>query len=96
LYKGATVEALNAITGQLIWQISGYTSEWAYSGSEWATADGFVTYMNGYDNNIYCLGQGPSITSIQAPLNGFSRQQNNHLRLSNGYLCRHTTSHCES
>jgi outer membrane protein assembly factor BamB len=60
LYKGATLEAINATTGNQIWQISGYPSEWASSGSEWATADGYLTCMNGYDNNVYSLGKGPS------------------------------------
>jgi hypothetical protein len=63
LYKGATYEAINATTGQQLWQLSGYPSEWASSGSEWATADGYLTCMNGYDANIYCIGRGPSATT---------------------------------
>jgi hypothetical protein len=66
LYKGATYEAINATTGLQIWQLSGYPSEWASSGSEWATADGYLTCMNGYDNNIYCIGRGPSSTTVNA------------------------------
>jgi hypothetical protein len=66
-YKGATARAINATTGEEIWQLSGYASEWAYSGQAWAIADGYATMMNGLDNNIYSVGKGPSVTTIQAP-----------------------------
>jgi outer membrane protein assembly factor BamB len=68
LYKGCLARALNATSGEEIWTLSEYPSEWSTSGSEWATADGFTTFMNGLDNNIYNLGRGPSATTIQAPL----------------------------
>ena len=68
LYKGCLARALNATTGEEIWTLSEYPSEWAYSGSQWGTADGFTTFMNGLDNRIYTIGRGPSATTIQAPL----------------------------
>ena len=69
LYKGATMEALNATTGQEITGtvLSEYASEWASSGSEYIVADGYLTCMNGYNNLIYSLWQGPSATTVQAP-----------------------------
>ena len=67
LYKGCLARALNATTGQEIWTLSEYPSEWSTSGSQWATADGFTAFMNGLDNNIYSIGRGPSVTTIQAP-----------------------------
>jgi len=67
IYKGATSTGINATTGQQIWQLSDYPSEWSTSGSAWVVADGYATFMNGYDNNIYCVGQGPSSTTVQAP-----------------------------
>ncbi len=66
LYKGCTYTALNATTGELIWQLSGYPSEWSSPGSAWAVADGYLTCMNGLDNNIYSIGRGPSTTTITA------------------------------
>ena len=66
LYKGTLARALNATTGQEIWTLSGYDSTWAYSGSEWAIADGYATMMNGLDNNIYSVGRGPSALTVSA------------------------------
>jgi len=76
LYKGATIEAVNATTGQQIWQLSGYPSEWAYSGSDFVVADGYLTTMNGYDNNIYSIGRGSSATTVQAPLTAITAGTN--------------------
>ena len=67
-YKGCTYRAINATTGQEIWTLSGYPSEWTSPGGQWATGDGFTAFMNGLDNNIYSVGRGPSATTIQAPL----------------------------
>ena len=67
LYKGSTFRAINATDGTEIWQLSGYPSEWSSPGSQWATADGFLTCMNGLDNNIYSIGRGPSKLTVTAP-----------------------------
>ncbi len=67
IYKGALVTAINATTGQQIWQLSDYPSEWSSPGSAWATADGYMTFMNGYNNQIYSVGRGPSALTVQAP-----------------------------
>jgi outer membrane protein assembly factor BamB len=67
IYKGATYRAINATDGTEIWKLSGYPSEWATAGSAWATADGYLTCMNGYDQQIYCIGRGPSATTVSAP-----------------------------
>jgi outer membrane protein assembly factor BamB len=64
LYKGSTYRAINATDGTEIWQLSGYPSEWSSGGSEWAAADGFLTMMNGLDNNIYSVGRGPSALTV--------------------------------
>ena len=67
IYIGATIAAINATTGKLIWQLSGYPSEWASTGSAFAVADGYLTFFNGYDGQIYSVGKGPSATTITAP-----------------------------
>ena len=71
-YKGCLYTAINATTGEEIWQLSGYCSEWSTPGSAWATADGFIACMNGLDNNIYSIGRGPSATTVKAPDAGLS------------------------
>ena len=68
IYVGATISAINATTGQQIWRLSGYPSEWAGTGSAWAVAAGYLTFFNGYDGQIYSVGRGPSATTVQAPL----------------------------
>jgi hypothetical protein len=68
MYKGATARALNATTGEEIWKLSEFPSEWGFSTpNQWATADGFSVFMNGLDNNIYSIGRGPSATTVSAP-----------------------------
>ncbi len=72
LYKGCTYRAINATDGTEIWQLSGYPSEWSSPGSAWGTADGYITCMNGLDNNIYSIGRGPSALTVSAPNVGLS------------------------
>jgi hypothetical protein len=62
LYKAERVHALNATTGQMIWDMSG----WAYP-MTFATADGVLIYWNNYDGQIYAIGKGPTQMTVQAP-----------------------------
>jgi hypothetical protein len=64
IYKGCVVTALNATTGEEIWQLSDYPSEWSTAGTAWATADGYLTCMNGYDQQVYSIGRGPSAMAV--------------------------------
>ena len=53
---------VNATTGQQIWTLSGFGSQ-----ERPAIADGYATFFNGYDMQIYTIGRGPSATTVQAP-----------------------------
>ena len=64
IYKGALVRAINATTGAEIWTLSAATG----SSTAFAMADGYTIFDNGYDNQIYVVGMGPSATTVQAPL----------------------------
>ena len=64
IYKGGLARAVNATDGTEIWTISGVTME--FGGTSYAMADGFNTWFNGYDNQIYVVGRGPSSTTISA------------------------------
>jgi len=64
IYKGSMARALNATDGAEIWTLSNYNGAGV---SAAAIADGFATFMNGYDNQIYVVGKGPSATTITAP-----------------------------
>jgi hypothetical protein len=70
LYKGSLTRAVNATDGTEIWTLSDYTSTLAgplTSPPSYAIADGFATFFNGYDNQIYSVGRGPSATTVEAP-----------------------------
>jgi hypothetical protein len=64
IYTGATVRAINATDGAEIWVISSYTGE--FNEMNFAVADGYATWFNGYDNRIYSVGKGPSATTVTA------------------------------
>jgi len=66
IYKGALTRAINASDGAEIWTLSAYTGGGGGSTS-YAIADGCTTFFNGYDNQIYTLGRGPTATTIEAP-----------------------------
>ena len=59
IYKGARTRAIDAFDGTEIWTLSDYESAWSY-----AIADGYSTFMNGYDNQVYVVGKGPSATTV--------------------------------
>jgi hypothetical protein len=73
IFKGAMASAINATTGKLIWQISDYTGEFEYM--SYAAADGYNTWFNGYDDQVYVVGRGPSETTVSVPLAGLAYGQ---------------------
>ncbi len=60
LWRGGKFIALDAATGQMLFNISGQMHEGAIS-------DGYYTAMNNYDGLAYCYGKGPSKTTVTAP-----------------------------
>jgi len=64
VFKGALARAINATTGQQIWTLSDYTGE--FTTNSYAIADGFAVMFNGYDNQIYTVGRGPSALTVTA------------------------------
>jgi hypothetical protein len=65
IYKGAETRAINATDGTEIYTLNAYTS--AFNTPTAAIADGFATFFNGYDNQIYSIGRGPSALTLEAP-----------------------------
>ena len=63
--KGQMARAVNATDGTEIWAISDYTGE--FSSFSYAMADGYSNWFNGYDNQIYTVGKGPSTMTVSAP-----------------------------
>jgi len=70
LYKGSLHRAINATTGEEIWTLSAYTGE--FFTNSYAIADGYATWFNGLDNQIYVVGRGPSATTVSAPQAGIT------------------------
>lgn len=72
-YKGEKVRCLNAKydpdnpNNQLeIWSLMGMAGQ-SIAGSTSIIADGFLVYYNFYDNSLYCVGKGPTKTTVSAP-----------------------------
>ena len=64
IFKGALARAINATDGTEIWTLSDYTGE--FFTTSYAIADGYNTWFNGYDNQIYVVGRGSSATTVSA------------------------------
>ncbi len=55
LFKGQMLHAVDAMTGEPVWNISGW-----FTGHQNIVVDGYLIGHNGYDNQIYCFGKSPS------------------------------------
>ncbi|MGA2680207.1 MAG: PQQ-binding-like beta-propeller repeat protein [Candidatus Bathyarchaeia archaeon] len=64
LFSGAQLYCLNAATGKEVWSILEFPDS---NNPSTALADGYLVVANAYDNQIYCFGQGPSKTTVNAP-----------------------------
>jgi hypothetical protein len=62
VFKGAKLYCLNATTGDLVWDSLSFNVI-----SSPACADGIMVWDNGYDNQIYAYGMGPTKTTVTAP-----------------------------
>jgi len=67
IYKGATTRCLNATTGEEIWVLPGFAESTSFYSRLGAIADGYLAYFNAYDGQVYCIGKGPSATTVSAP-----------------------------
>jgi hypothetical protein len=63
--KGELALAINATDGTEIWALSDYTGEFVTT--SYAIADGYATFFNGYNNQVYSVGRGPSQLTVTAP-----------------------------
>jgi hypothetical protein len=65
LYKDSLVRCIDATNGNEIFTLMGYSGTHTQPPPV-AVADGFLVYQNYYDYQIYCVGKGPSSTTITA------------------------------
>jgi outer membrane protein assembly factor BamB len=61
VFDGAQLYCVNATTGKLIWNINNFAE------GVMPISDGILVALNGYDNQVYAYGMGPSKTTINAP-----------------------------
>jgi outer membrane protein assembly factor BamB len=62
-WKGARIRCIDATNGKEVWTLLGMGSGFVGAGS---VADGYLVYLNTYDMQMYSIGKGPSVTSVQA------------------------------
>jgi hypothetical protein len=60
-YRTWKTYCFNATTGERIWDLAG-------TGTGYAFADGYMVYMTYDDLQIYCIGKGPTATTVEAPM----------------------------
>jgi hypothetical protein len=63
LWRGSYMRCINATNGDEIWKLLLWDG--TYNGG--AISDGYLLGLNHYDNKIYCIGKGPSQTTVSAP-----------------------------
>jgi len=69
LWRGSMLRCIDASNGDELWKISMWGSG-AYGGIDGpVVADGYVLSMNFYDAKIYCIGKGPSATTVSVQNN---------------------------
>ena len=65
LYKGYRIYCIDAENGNEIYKMFGWAGQTGGRGlSTSVLADGFLVYYNYYDNQVYCVGKGPSKTTV--------------------------------
>ncbi len=66
LYKGSRVRCIDAYTGKELWTVMGWAAIGSFGSEGFPVADGYIAYLNTYDSQIYCIGKGPSATTVTA------------------------------
>jgi outer membrane protein assembly factor BamB len=59
LWRGSSLRCINATDGTEIWKLLDFNMGLG-------VADGLIVTANEYDNNIYCIGKGPSEVTVTA------------------------------
>ncbi len=73
-WKGCEVSCLDATSGEKLWGIYAHGTS-SYGDGGFAIADGMLVYLNLYDMQIYCVGKGPSATTVDAPMTALTEGQ---------------------
>jgi len=66
LPRGGPFICLNATTGEVVWRINGMFRENAWGGQP-LLGSGVILTGDTYDQQTYCIGKGPTATTVTAP-----------------------------
>lgn len=66
LWRQSYVRCINITDGTLIWKLADFVMSMGI-------ADGYLVSASQYDNLVYCIGKGPSATTVSAPQNGITQ-----------------------
>jgi len=72
-YKGARVRCVDATTGEELWTLLSWYGIGSFGQEPCPVADGYLVYLNTYDMQIYCIGKGPSATTVSVAPEGVAK-----------------------
>ena len=61
------IRCINITTGQQIWALNAWPVSTSFYSQIGAVAEGYLTFFNEYDGQMYSVGRGPSATTVSAP-----------------------------
>ncbi len=65
--RDGSLICIDADSGEQIWRLTAYPHTANNALSKVVISDNRMLYLDNHDNQIYCLGQGPSATTVSAP-----------------------------
>ena len=65
------VIALDRNTGEVIWELDGWRDGGWFTGTSAVLADGRLYVREGYSNNLFCFGAGPTKTTLELSTSQF-------------------------
>ena len=65
--RDGAIFCIDADTGALVWRLTAYPNTANNGLSKVIISEGRIMYLDNHDNQIYCLGKGPSATTVSAP-----------------------------
>jgi hypothetical protein len=65
--RNSFIFCIDTSTGEMLWRLTAYPN-YANNGlSRVVISEGRIIYLDNHDNQIYCIGKGPSATTVLAP-----------------------------
>ncbi len=65
--RDGAIFCIDGDTGALVWRLMAYPNTANNALSKVIISDSRILYLDNHDNQIYCLGRGPSATTVSAP-----------------------------